>query len=269
MLTERALVTDLIPDRDIGIQLHGNLLGNRATYMGGWFRGVPDGGSSENRVNHGADAEYRVFMYPFRGWHASPLAGLGIGIGGSAGTEQGTLPSFTTAGLAQFFRYRPSALADGERARISPQADYYWRRVGVMAEYAFSAQDVRLGDAARRIANTAWQASASYVLTGENASYSGVIPAHALNPSEHYWGAFEVAGRLNSLEVDPSAYPILADPRSAARKAGGYQLGLNWYPQRYVKFVFDYARTRFIGGATSGDRPTENAFIIRVQLNYY
>ena len=269
MFAERALPTNLVPDRDVGVQVHGDIVGNKVTYMGGLFRGVPDGGNSEHSTNHGADGEFRVFAYPFRGTRASLLGGLGLGIGGSAGKERGALPSFTTAGLAQFFCYRPGAIADGERTRISPQADYYWRRIGVMAEYGMSAQDVRLGNATRRVANTAWQASTSFVLTGENASYSGVTPARAFNPAKHDWGAFEVAGRLNSLQVDPSAYPVLADPRSAAQKANGFQAGLNWYPQKYFKVVFNYAQTRFVGGAMSGNRPTENAFIVRFQFGYY
>lgn len=269
MLAERALPSGLIPDRDIGVQLYGNILRNRVAYMGGLFRGVPDGGNSETSTNHGADGEFRVFTYPFRGMQSSIFRGLGAGIGGSAGRTRGTLPTFTTAGLAQFFSYRRGAIADGVRTRISPQADFYRRRLGVLAEYAISAQEVRLGNVVRRVSDTAWQASASFVLTGENASYSGVVPAHAFNPANHHWGAFEVAGRLDSLRVGPSAFPLLAEPSAAARKASGFGAGLNWYPQRYVKVVFNYVRTGFAGGAIGGNRPTENAFITRLQFSYY
>jgi phosphate-selective porin OprO/OprP len=269
MFAERALVTNLIPDRDLGIQLHGDLLGNRLTYMGGVFRGVPDGGNSDSSVNHGADAEFRVFANPFKGTSTSPLAGFGMGVGGSAGNEKGTLPHFSTAGLTQFFSYRPGAIAEGERTRISPQVSYYWHGFGAMAEYAFSAQEVLLGTITRRVSNTAWQASASYVLTGEDASYSGVQPAHAFAPVHHHWGAFQIAGRINSLHVDPSAFPLLADPDVSAQKADGYVVGLNWYLQKYFEIVFNYAHTRFTGGGAPGNRPTENVFITRFQFAFY
>lgn len=269
MFTERALVTDLIPDRDIGIMLHGNVLGNKVSYMSGLFRGVPDGASSETSTNHGADGEFRAFLQPFRGRQKSRLAGLGFGIGGSVGKERGTLASFKTAGLERFFVYRGGAIADGERTRISPQADYYWRRLGMIAEYAVSAQDVRLGDVVQRVSNTAWQVLASFVLTGENASFSGITPTHAFDPTNHHWGAFEVAGRLNSLQVDPTAFPVLPDPGIAAQRASGFEGGLNWYPQKYIKIMFNYAQTRFVGGAAYGNRPTENALIMRFQFSYY
>ncbi len=269
MFAERAFPSSLTPDRDLGIQLYGDLLGGRVTYMSGIFHGVPDGGSLENSTNHGADAEFRIFTHPFRGTNTPHFAGLGFGIGGSAGTERGSLPSFTTAGLARFFLYRPGAMADGERTRISPQADYYWRRLGVIAEYVLSAQDVRLGNAVRRVNNAAWQTSGVFVLTGENASSSGVMPFHAFNPGVHHWGALELAGRFNSLRVDPSAFPLFANPSTAAQKADGFQAGLNWYPQKNFKLVFNYAQTKFVGGAEAGNRPTEKAFIMRLQFNYY
>ncbi len=267
--TERSLLTNLIPDRDLGIMLHGDVLTKRLTYMGGLFRGVPDGGNSETSSNHGADGEFRVFTYPFRDTPTSLLGGLGLGIGGSAGNEEGTLPSFKTPGLAQFLSYRKDAVADGERTRISPQADYYWRQLGMMAEYALSAQDVRLGDVLRRVSNTAWETTVSFVLTGENASYTGVTPAHTLNPANQHWGALEVAGRLNSLRVDPNAFPLLADPATAAQKASGFAAGLNWYPQKYFKIMFNYAQTKFVGGALAGNRPTEKAFIVLFQFSCY
>lgn len=269
MFAERALPANLTPGRDVGIQLYGDFAGGKVTYMGGLVRGVPDGDCINYAPNHGADLDYHIFAYPFHHSREPFLTGFGLGIGGSAGTERDSTPVFTTAGLAQFFHYRPGALADGERTRISPQADYYWGRLGVIAEYVASAQDVRLGAVIRRVDNTAWQASGVFVLTGENASYLGVTPAHAFDPALRHWGAFEVAGRFNTLEIGPSAFPALADPGTAARKASGFQVGLNWYPQEYVKAVFNYAQTRFVGGAAAGNRPTENAFILRLQFSFY
>ena len=40
---ERGLPTQLVPDRDVGIQLHGDLLDNTVTYAVGYFNGVADG----------------------------------------------------------------------------------------------------------------------------------------------------------------------------------------------------------------------------------
>jgi len=46
-------------------------------------------------------------------------------------------------------------------------------------------------------------------------------------------------------------------------------LGLNWYWNRNVKWMFDYENTTFRGGETDGrDREAEDAFLIRAQLAF-
>ncbi len=44
---ERGLPNNLIPNRDVGTQLHGDLLGEVVSYAIGVFNGVPDGGSGD------------------------------------------------------------------------------------------------------------------------------------------------------------------------------------------------------------------------------
>lgn len=43
---ERALPTNLVPNRDLGLQVHGDLLRGAVSYAAGVFNGVPDGGTS-------------------------------------------------------------------------------------------------------------------------------------------------------------------------------------------------------------------------------
>jgi phosphate-selective porin len=54
---ERSFVTDLVPNRDVGIQALGDLAGDRISYAGGVFNGVPDGTSSttDTDTNRGKD----------------------------------------------------------------------------------------------------------------------------------------------------------------------------------------------------------------------
>src|SRR3954462_14961513 len=65
---ERALVTDLVPDRDVGVQVLGDLAGNRMSYQGGVFNGIPDGSGSATGVDtDGAkDLVGRIIVRPFR-----------------------------------------------------------------------------------------------------------------------------------------------------------------------------------------------------------
>ena len=60
---------------------------------------------------------------------------------------------------------------------------------------------------------------ASYVLTGEDASFDGVKPAHPFDPKSDNWGAFELVGRMSRLDVDSNAFPVFASAATSARSA--------------------------------------------------
>jgi hypothetical protein len=65
---ERMLSSSLIPNRDVGIQAQGDLLGGKLTYSGGLFNGVPDGTNSTADVdaNNAKDFAGRIVVMPFR-----------------------------------------------------------------------------------------------------------------------------------------------------------------------------------------------------------
>jgi phosphate-selective porin OprO/OprP len=138
-----------------------------------------------------------------------------------------------------------------------------------MAEYVSSEQEMRRDADRDDLTNEAWQVALSYALTGENASYKGLIPASPFAPGKGQWGAFEVAARYNEIEFDDDSFPIYADPAVSARSAKGFTVGLNWYLNRWIKVAANFDRTSFDGGAPAGgDRDTEETFLTRLQLSY-
>src|SRR5262245_36400884 len=63
---ERSLPTALAPNRDVGIQLWGDLREGFATWQFAVMNGVLDGGSADANVNDGVDLVGRVFVHPFQ-----------------------------------------------------------------------------------------------------------------------------------------------------------------------------------------------------------
>ena len=271
---ERALPSELAPNRDIGVQLQGELAGSKVSYAIGVFNGTVDGRDAVT-TNPDDEFEYagRLFFEPFKDG-AGFWSGLGFGIGGSVGDTVGTgnsiLPRYRTPGKVQFFNYRRAVAADGRRTRWSPQGYFYRNRFGLLAEYIASKQELQVGATAAELENTAWQATASYVLTGEDASYRGVVkPSHPFSPGKGGWGAWELVGRYGVLEIDDRAFPVFADPAVSARRAKSWTLGVNWYLTSNLKLVLNYLDTQFEGGAAAGaDREDEKAVFSRLQVAF-
>ena len=272
---ERGLPSELTPARDYGLQLQGEAGNNTLAYAVGVFNGTVDGrdGTAGNPDNE-LELVGRVFWEPWKN-DANALSGLGFGIAGSSGDKRGSgnnaLPRYRTPGQAQFFGYRSDVLADGDHLRWSPQAYWYRNAFGLLGEYVSSKQEVALTDGARaELDHRAWQLSASLVLTGEDASYRGVArPNQPFTGDGAGWGAFEVVGRYGRLDVDDAAFPLFADPASAASAATAWGLGLNWYLTGNLKLVANYTQARFDGGSADGaDREDEKAFFTRAQFSF-
>ena len=251
--------------------LHGDLAGGVAAYAVGVFNGAPDGGSVDLDLNDGKDVAGRLFLSPFKRGK-SALKGLGFGIAGTTGKQSGALPAYRSGGQVSLLTLVSGLTADGTRQRLSPQLSFYSGPFGLMAEYAWSESWVKKPSTGTRaqFRGEAWQATATFTVTGEPAAYSGVRPRVAFEPGQGTWGALELAARVNGLEVGTEAFREgIVDPVKSVRKAFAWAVGLNWHLNRNIKQVVDFERTTFTGGAAGGaDRPAENAVFIRTQVAF-
>ena len=293
LFNERSLVTDLVPNRDLGFQLWGDVAGGVVSYAVGVFNGVGDGRNTSN-ADFEDDREFsgRLFFQPFKKSKAVALQGFGLGVAGSFGntssnatglsaTTGGTLPGYATDGQQQFFAYNPTTgtvTANGGHWRLSPQGYYYYGPFGLLGEYVMSSQRVSRSAAPLTSANlehTAWQVAASRVLTGEDASYNGVTPRRPFDPRNGKWGAFQIVGRYTELDIDNDTFPLFSNPLTSASAAKSWSAGLNWYLNRNLRLNASYSRTTFTGGGDAGTtspatvtRQPEEVFLTRAQLAF-
>jgi phosphate-selective porin OprO and OprP len=119
-------------------------------------------------------------------------------------------------------------------------------------------------------------AEASFVLTGETrkynpsaAAYYGVVPEHPFSPTGGGWGAWEIAGRFSTIDLNNQL-------GAATGIAGGrqtvYTAALNWYVNRNVRFMFNYLHgnvAKQISPANIGDAGAKfDAFAMRTQVAF-
>ncbi|MDP1659896.1 MAG: porin, partial [Methylotenera sp.] len=241
----------------------------------------------------------RLFATPFND-STSALAGLGFGIGATytdftgernlnftdtsaADATRNGLPSYVSDGQQTFFRYGGNTIADGKRFRVSPQASYYNGPFGLITEYARVNQDVSLtsgGSASggggvsggsntnftpntnKSLSHDAWQIAASYLITGEDASFKGVKPKSDFDLDKGGWGAWELVARYSEINLDDDTFKnkdgtsfstnTYADGSQSAKSAKSWTAGVNWYLNSNAKIALNYSKTSFDGGASTG-----------------
>jgi len=297
---DRGYPTLLAPNRDLGLQVGGNILKDALTYQVAFLNGSNDGGSSETfsdaDVNDDKEWALRLFSHPFVNSENFYLRGLGFGVAGTVTDQTGSntqtlLPSFRTPAGQTFFSYRGAAAAagatpasnatihDGDRIRITPQAYWYVGSFGLLSEYITVETDVSrqatATDPVRRdtLDNSAWQLQLSWFATGEEQSFKGFVPNSVFTLGAPGWGALEFAARYQELEVDEDSFTggalSFANPATSSREAKSIGVVTNWYLNQNVKLGLEYENTSFKGGAAGGaDRDDENAVLTRVQLNF-
>lgn len=285
---ERGLPTELVPNRDLGIQLQGDVFEKTLSYTLGYYNGTSDGRDGGiTDFDNRKEVAGRLFAEPFKNGGGA-LEKLGFGIAASSGTQLGTNTSSTIpAGLRSssqrtFFTYETGTAGNGTHTRISPQAYFYSGPFGLLTEYVQSKQELVRAGNEQDIENNAWQVVTSYVLTGEDISYRGLTKvANPFTLGGEGWGAFEVAARYGELEVDDAAFidnlalnptvgaTRLANPNTSAQKASSWGVGINWYLNTNVKIATSYENTSFDGGAAGGaDRDDDKTVFTRLQLNF-
>jgi phosphate-selective porin OprO and OprP len=119
-------------------------------------------------------------------------------------------------------------------------------------------------------------AQAGYVLTGEShkynpasASYGGVVPANPFSLDGGGWGAWEIAGRYSTVDLNNQLG--IANGVAGGRQ-NVYTLALNWYVNRNVRFMFDYLHgnvAKQVSPTNFGDAGSKfDAFAMRTQVAF-
>jgi phosphate-selective porin OprO and OprP len=282
MFNERSIANNLIPNRDLGIMLKGDLFGGAASYAVGIFNGAPDytGTTVNTPIQDDKAVAGRVFFQPWKNTKVKPLKGLGFGVGGSYEVDHPTSSSTTnsltagylTDGQQKFFAFKSSAYSDGPHWRLTPQASYYYGPFGLMAEYVVSDMQARSGTNSADLQNTGWEVTASWLLTGEDASYGAITPNKPFDLRKNQWGALQLVARYGELDIDNRAFKgsVYADPTKSATGAQTWSAGLNWYLNKSIRANASFSHTEFDGPVTSGNvayKP-ENVVFSRLQLAF-
>lgn len=274
LFIERGLPSGLTPTREIGIEYQHTPVQGILSWAVGLYNGTLD--DSDLTLNQNlSSGDFDLGA----GLTWKPSSSLSLGCAVSVGEENVVLDTsdsdrrlrYRSAGRQTFFQYESGVTANGQRLRINPHIAYYRGSFGFLSEYLISRYTLERDEISKEISTKAWTIQASWVLTGENASFNGVRPLHPFNPSEGQWGAWEIGVRLHGLHADKEAFgngetgAVFATSKSV-QNADGVSLGLNGYLTANLRCALNFEHTTFSGlGADRGD---ETALLTRLQLDF-
>ena len=292
--SERSLTSNLIPNRDIGVMIHGSLFSDKLSWAA-----MVGAGARNDTVQSGLDygtgpvGYFRLFCQPFRDESEVPeeLEGLHFGVGGNVGwqsQDNGVLTSnlfqnYSTDGGNTFLTFPSGLTVQGEVWRISPQLYYRYGPLSLISEFTAEKQGVNTagivntsGGGFSNYQTTAWNIELDWVITGEPTSLGGVVPQHPLDFSTGEIGAWEISFRYDGLAAGANMFrPVNQgglgiSQTTSATGVNGASLALNWYPNRIIRLGVTVEYNAFTGGGAPGTVVENNelGFITRLQLLY-
>lgn len=265
-------VANLQPAEDLGFMGFGKAFGNHVEYGVGIFNGTP---TNSAETNDDKDIAGRVVAIPFAQSSNRWLKGLYVGGSATYGKQASTLDAtgFVTAGGTRFFAFaNPTAGNDvtfnDSRLRAGTDLEWLVGPVALKGEYLFTRlRNVTFGAAVQNQDLHGLAAQVSWLVTGEAKPRNrSVVPTRNFSPGKG-WGAWEVAARYEQFRTDQAL--ITSGAAAGTDDLWVATAGVNWWPNRHVRVMFNYVRTQFDDAfAAINLHTTEHVGLVRTQFNF-
>ncbi len=262
---ERALPIAFSPSRNTGLLMKNAVLDKRMTWGVGVFEDVDDTGDSFNDFDDW-NATARITGLPWYEEDGRRLVHLGLSY-----THQFRDDDDTTVR----FRQRPeSHITDARIVNtgrfgaddvdiVTPELALVYGPFSLQGEYFYTWTD---SDEADDPEFDGYYVFGSWFITGEHRRYSTssgafsrVKPKTNFHPTEPGWGAWEVAARYSSIDLN--------DKEIDGGEADNITLGLNWYLNPNVRMMFNYVYSDLEDRAGVDDDDL-NIFQTRLQIDF-
>jgi phosphate-selective porin OprO/OprP len=285
------------PNRQIGFMGWGNILQNRLEYAVGIFDGPRN---SYQDFNNAKDVVAFADIRPFFETDSkSPLRNLSFGASVDAGRQNNpTVPALLRGSInasgntlasgagdaiiaVPFLAFNNNVRERGDRTLWELHGTYFYKGFMLMGAWDFGHNDfARVSTAASQpppvhLPVSGYYVHAAYLLTGEERDKITLVsPLHPFNlkPGKFGLGAWELSARYGEVSVGEEVFTQgLADPNLWTNQARFVDLGINWFMNRYVKFMFDWQHGMYADPVVF--RPgqfqlTSDLFWLRFQLYF-
>lgn len=277
--------------REAGLMVHGRLLDDRLQYAVGGFSGQLSGLADTNTTR---DLVGYVNLRPWLKTEEVPLLRF-LNLGGSVALGRQAyanppLPLRTSIQSSEndeaaqgastvFLDFNEDVVARGGRESLALHLAWYVRQLSLEAEFQVGRFPYLRPGLPRpvKVPVSGYHATLGYFLTGETVEGRKiVVPLRPFDPvgGRNGPGAIEVFARYSRLELGEEVFTEgLADESRWTREAAITDVGVNWYPTRYLKVWFDWQHAMFgtpvvLNPEQERARRTADLFWVRCQLYY-
>ena len=130
-----------------------------------------------------------------------------------------------------------------------------------MARFRFRAEGLlsrvdRAASAGGDLAFDGYYAFVSWFLTGESRPYKGATFGRVTPKNKR--GAWEIAARYQAID--------LTDGNITGGEQETITLGVNFYVNKYLRFMFNYSSVEVTGGVNGDEEPS--AFMLRAAIDF-
>ncbi len=275
--------------REAGIMFWGELNEDALQYAIGWFSGQIAGLADTNTTQ---DFVAYLNVRPFAESRNHEVRYINVGVSGAIGDQAfpgEALPMRTSiqssendeaaqAASAIFLEFEEGVEVLGTRDQGAIHAAWYIRGLSLESEYEVGRFGFRNHEhESGEVTVYGYQIAVAYFITGEEVTErTVVIPLRPFDPASgcHGIGAIEPFVRFSHLSLGEEIFESdLANPDDWTRTASTIDMGWNWYPNRYIKFYFDWQISLFdtpvlINADTGERRKNNHLFWLRGQVYY-
>ncbi len=265
----------LVPARDIGAQILGEVADGRLAYNLALVNGSYGGALTDNDVDSYKDVMGRLYAHPFKDSAARALGTLGVGIGASLGDRRGTAaapetPVLRTYGNAAFFSYRNdgtpagTVAADGTVSRLTPHAAWSHGPLAAFADYTHEIDHF----GAVAVASDAWGATVAVALSGEDAQpFARIVVRRPWDPGRGHFGGVQLVAGGGQLFVSREAFTNRLASVTSMDRANIFGAGVNWCPIDGFGVLLDYSLSTFAAYGAAPTRPDESTLYGRCEFH--
>jgi phosphate-selective porin OprO/OprP len=284
-------------NREVGIMAYGQLFNGpdfesppKLQYAAGIFNGNRNGYIANQDSKFGSAF---VNVHPFADHPRSLIENFNLGgsvfFGRNAQAAQpqqfNTVQPIAGSGTVgtPFLTLNDGYRQQGPLAFWDLHAAWFYQQLALIAEWQSGYQDyaksLNQATLAQHIRTPvqSFYVEAGYLLTGETRTSVGVVkPSHpfSLRPAERGWGAWEVFGRYDYLDIGSDVYSFgLSNTAGNANRVWMTDAGITWHMSQYLKMFFDWNHAEFNNPVTynfntKATQPTANTLWWRLQLYF-